>query len=70
MLVKKKDTKLTDFDDNLHKKMPFQKSQLFLLQIIEWLINTSTYARESPAEQRMAVSALNYPRPMRWMRVA
>ena len=38
---------MTDFDDDLHEKMPFQKSHFFLLQISEWLINTATYARES-----------------------
>ena len=32
------------------------------------IINTAAYARESPVVQRMAVSALNYPRSMHWMR--
>ena len=53
---------------DLHDKIPFQKSHLFLLQINEWLINTAAYARERPAVQRMAISALNYPRSMHWMR--
>ena len=59
-----KDPKLTNFDDDLHENISFQKSHFFLLQIIEWLINTDTYARESPAVQRMAISVLNYPRSM------
>ena len=63
-----KDPILTEFDVDLHDKIPFQKSHLFLLQIIEWLINTAAYARESPAVQRMAVSALNYSRSMHWVR--
>ena len=36
-------------DVDLHDKISFQKSHFFLLQIIEWLINTAAYARESPA---------------------
>ena len=52
---------LTGFDVDLHKRVPFQKSHFSLLQIIEWLNNTAAYARESPAVQRMAISALNYP---------
>ena len=51
---------MTDSDDDLYKKMAFQKSHFFLLQIIEWPINTATYA--------MAMSALNFLRPMHWMR--
>ena len=63
-----KDQILTKFDVDLYDKIPFQKSNFFLLQIIKWLINTAAYACESPAVQRMAVSALNYPRSMHWMR--
>ena len=56
-----------EFDVDLHEKMSLQKSHFFLLQTIEWLINTDTYAREIPAVQRMAISASNYPRPMHSM---
>ena len=57
-----------EFDVDLHEKMPLQKSHFFLLQTIEWLINTYTYAREIPVVQRMAISASNYPHSMHWMR--
>ena len=43
-----KTPKFTDFDDDLYETIPFQKSHFSLLQIMEWLINTDTYARESP----------------------
>ena len=39
-----KDPKLTDFDVDLHEQLPIQKSHFFLLHIIEWQINTVTYA--------------------------
>ena len=55
-----KDPKFTVFDDNLHGQMPLNKSHFFLLQIIEWLINTATYAHESPSVQRMAISNVNW----------
>ena len=42
-----KDPELTDFEDDLHTQMPFQKSHFFILQIIEWLINNDTFAREA-----------------------
>ena len=55
-----KDPKLTDFDDDLYETMPFKKSHFFLLQIIEWPINTDThYPCVSPAAQCMAMFALN-----------
>ena len=53
-ILVKKDPKLTDFDNDLHKNMPFQKSNLFRLQIMEWLINTDTHAHESHAVQGIA----------------
>ena len=43
--------KTPDFDDDFTRKDAISKVTFFLLQIIE-------YARESPAEQRMAISAL------------
>ena len=51
---------LTDFDDDLFETMPFHKSNLFLWQIIKWVINTDTYACESPAVQCMVMFALYY----------
>ena len=43
-----KDPILNEFDVDLHDKIPFQKSRFFLLQIIEWLINTAACPREKP----------------------
>ena len=63
-----KDPKLIDFDDDLHEQMPPQKLHFVLLQIFEYLINTATYACESPALECMVISALNDPRSMHWMR--
>ena len=38
-----KDPIPTEFDVDLHEQMAFQKSHFFLLQIIEWLINTAVH---------------------------